>query len=133
MLGEGRRPTGVTVVAVLVALGGVGPLAFGIVSLIGSAATLLSTADSPALPIAVMGAIYLGIAAVYFFVAWALADLRSWAWVLAVVVSGGQVLVNVLAALGGNVGWPQAIGGSLIPLIVFVYLFRVNVRSAFGR
>ncbi len=133
MLGEGRRPTGVTVVAVLVALGGVGPLAFGIVSLIGSAATLLSTADSPALPIAVMGAVYLGIAAVYFFVAWALADLRPWAWVLAVLVSGGQVVVNALAALGGNVGWPQAIGASLIPLIVFVYLFRANVRSAFGR
>lgn len=133
MLGEGRRPTGVTVVAVLVALGGVGPLAFGIVSLIGSAATLLSTADSPALPVAVMGAVYLGIAAVHFFVAWALADLRSWAWIVAVIVSGGQVVVNVLAALGSNVGWPQAVGASLIPLVVFVYLFRPHVRAAFGR
>lgn len=133
MLGEGRRPTGVTVVAVLAALGGIAPLAFGIVSLIGSAATLLSTADSPALPIAIMGVIYLVIAAAHFFVAWALADLRSWAWWAAVLIAGGQVVVNVLAALGGNVGWAQAIGGSLIPLVVVLYLFRAPVRTAFGR
>jgi hypothetical protein len=127
------RPTGVTVLAVLTALGGIAPLAYGIISLIGSAATLLSTADSPALPIAVMGIVYLGVAAIYFGVAWALFGLRPWAWLVAAIVSAGQVLLNVAAAVIGNVGWPQAVLASIVPLIVVVYLFRADVKAAFLR
>lgn len=132
MLQEGR-PTGVTILAVLTALGGVGPLAYGFISIIGSAATLLSSADSPALPVLVIGVIYLGIAAVYFVVAWALFGLRPWAWVAAVVVTAGGVLLNVVAGLTGNVGWPQVVLASIVPAIVLVYLLRPHVRAAFGR
>lgn len=132
MLRDGR-PTGVTVVAVLAAIGGIAPLAYGIISVIGSAATWLSTADSPALPVLTLGLFYLGIAAIHFAVAWALFSLKSWAWLIAAIVSGGQIALNVVAGLGANVGWPQAILASVVPLIVFLYLFRADVRGAFGR
>lgn len=132
MLRDGR-PTGVTVLAVLVALGGIAPLAYGIISIIGGAATFLSTADSPALPILVMGVIYLGIAAVYFGVAWALFGLRPWAWLVATIVAAGHVVLNVGAAVIGNLGWPQAALASIIPAIVLVYLFRADVKAAFLR
>jgi hypothetical protein len=132
MLRDGR-PTGVTVLAVLAAIGGIAPLAYGIISIIGSAATFLSTADSPALPIAALGLAYLAVAAVYFGVAWALFGLRPWAWYAAAIVSGGHLALNLVSALGGNVGWSQAALASIVPLIVFVYLFRADVRAAFGR
>jgi hypothetical protein len=132
MLRDGR-PTGVTVIAVLAAIGGIAPLAYGIISVIGSAATFLSTADSPALPVLMLGLGYLGIAAIYLGVAWALFGLKPWAWIAAAVVSGGHIAVNVLSALGGNLGWPQAILASIVPVIVFGYLFRSDVRTAFGR
>lgn len=127
------RPTGVTVLAVLAAIGGVMPLLYGIISIIGAAATFLSTAETPALPTLVMGLVFLGVAAVFFGVAWALFDLRPWAWLVAAVASGGQIVLNVGSAIGGNLGWPQAALASVVPLIVFVYLFRSNVRAAFGR
>jgi len=132
MLRDGR-PTGVTVLAVLAAIGGIPPLAFGIVSIIGSAATFLSTADSPALPVLVLGVVYLGVAAIYFAVGWALFSLKPWAWYAAALVSGGHLVLNVVSALGANLGWPQAIIASIVPLIVLVYLFRTDVRAAFGR
>jgi hypothetical protein len=132
MLRDGR-PTGVTVLAVLVAIGGIPPLAYGIISFIASASTLLSTADAPALPIAVMGLVFLGIAAVHFGVAWALFSLRPWAWLVAAIVAAGNIVIEVVAALAGNLGWPQALLASVIPLIILVYLFRADVRAAFGR
>jgi hypothetical protein len=132
MLRDGR-PTGVTVIAVLAAIGGIPPLAYGIISIIGSAATFLSTADSPALPVLVMGLVYLGVAAAFFGVAWALFGLKPWAWLAAAAVSGGHIAINLLSALGGNVGWSQAVLASVIPILVFGYLFRSDVRGAFGR
>ena len=127
------RPTGVTVLAVLTALAGIPSLAYGIITIIGGFATLLSTADSPALPILVMGVAFLGVAVLYFGVAWALFTLKPWAWLAGVVVGAGAIAVQVVAALAGNVGWPQAIGAAILPAIVLVYLLRPNVRAAFGR
>lgn len=132
-MSSNARPGGVTVLAVLVGLGAIPPLAYGIISLIGSAATFLSTADSPALPIALLGAGYIAIAVVYLAVAWALLGLRSWAWVVAAVVALGHILVNAGSALGGNVGWGQAVVASIIPLVIVGYLFRSDIRQAFGR
>jgi hypothetical protein len=133
VMSSGARPGGVTVLAVLVGLAAIPPLAYGIISLIGSAATFLSTADSPALPILAIGVVYLAVAVVYLAVAWALLSLRPWAWILAAIVAVGHIAINVVSALTGNVGWPQAIGASIIPIIVAVYLFRGDVRAAFGR
>ena len=128
-----ERPTGVTVIAVLAAIGGIAPLAYGIISIIGSAATFLSTADSPALPVLAIGLVWLGVAAVYLGVAWALYTLKPWAWYAVALVAAGHVVLNVLAALGGNLGWPQALLASVVPAIILVYLLRADVRGAFGR
>ncbi len=132
MLRDGR-PTGVTVLAVLAAIGGIPALAYGIISIIGSAATLLSTADSPALPILAMGVVWLGVAAVYFGVAWALFAVKPWAWLAVAIVAAGHLVLNVVAALGNDLGWPQAALASVVPVIVLVYLFRADVRGAFSR
>ena len=132
MFTEGR-PTGVTVVAVLAGLSGVPPLVFGFIGAIGAGATWLSAADQPAIPALVTAIYFLAIAVAYFAVAYGLLDLRPWAWLVALVVTALAVAGNVVAAIAGNLGWPQAIVASIVPGLVVWYLGRAEVRRAFGR
>jgi hypothetical protein len=128
---EERRPAGVTVLAILVAIAGAGALALGIVSIIGAGATWLGKGDTSALPATVTGVFYLAVAAVTLFVAWALMNLRPWAWMLAVAVVAVQLAGHLVSALGQDLGWLQAILASIVPILVLFYLFRPNVRAAF--
>jgi hypothetical protein len=127
------RPRGVTILAALAALSGVVPIAYGIISVIGAAATWLSTAETSAIPVLVMAIWFLAVGVAWFAVAWGFVTLARWAWLVGVVVTGVAVVTNVIAALAGNVGWPQAIVASVLPGIVLVYLFRSDIRAAFGR
>jgi hypothetical protein len=128
-----ERPRGVTILAALAALSGVVPLAYGIISLIGAGATWLSPADTSAIPALAMAIWFLAVGIAWFAVAWGFVTLAGWAWLVGVVVTGVSVATNVIAAVAGNVGWPQAIVASIVPGIVVVYLFRADIRRAFGR
>jgi len=78
---------------------------------------------------------YIGIitAVVQVIVAFGLASMKKWAWVLAVIGVVLTVLQGILGISGG--GLFAFICGSLgliVPAIILFYLLRADIRAAFG-
>lgn len=126
------RPTGVTILAVLAAIGGVLGLLGGI-ALLGLGG--LAAAGGSGL-LASYGAIF-GILAIvqgalalaFAYGAW---TLQPWAWMLGIVAFGISLGLSVLNVVGGgNIG-SQAIS-IVIGIAIIYYLFTPAVKQAFGR
>ncbi len=128
---EERRPGGVTALAILIGIAGAGALVLGFIAVIGAGATWLGESDASAIPAAAVGGFYLAVGLITLFVAWSLLSLRRWAWVLAVIVVVLQLVGHVVSVVARDIGVPQAIVASVIPVIVLVYLTRPRVRSVF--
>ncbi len=73
-------------------------------------------------------------AIVELVVAFGLWKLRPWAWLLAIVAVGLNVAGGALGMFSGGL-WTFCCGlfGLLIPVAILVYLFRPEVKRAFGR
>jgi hypothetical protein len=126
------RPTGVTILAVLAAIGGVLGLLGGI-ALLGLGG--LAAAGGSGL-LASYGAIF-GILAIvqgalalaFAYGAW---TLKPWAWMLGIIAFGISLALSVLNVVGGgNIG-SQAISIA-IGIAIIYYLFTPAVKQAFGR
>ena len=127
------RPLGITILAVLSAIGGVLSILAGIalVGLGGFAAASTGAAALFGLG-AVFGLIALvtGIANLAFaYGAW---TLKPWAWPLGVALSVVSIVLSVLTIVGGG-----DITGQILPIvisaIILYYLFQANVKALFGR
>jgi uncharacterized membrane protein (DUF2068 family) len=75
--------------------------------------------------------LYLVAAGVYLQLSYGLWDMKRWAWYLAVFISGAHLVLNVLAAVSGGATWALAAVGSVIPIVILVYLATPGVRRAF--
>ena len=131
-----QRPTRVTFLAILAALGGVG-IVLGVLAgaLVIHGLDSLDTSDAViVLPALALSALYLASA----YAAW---TLKSWGWTLGV-VAGVATIVYTAAVLVG--GWaelmrdapPLAMIGVVIALIAagsLFALFRPEAKAAFGR
>jgi len=131
------RPTGVTVLAVLSIisgvlslLGGFGALLLGGLATVGGAAQ--GNADAAALGIvAVVIAVTLLITgALSLVVAYGLWTLRGWAWITAIVLQVIGLAMNGFNLFQGSSG---AVFSIAIAVVVLYYLFRPNVKEAFGK
>jgi len=108
-----RRPTGVTIIAILVAIGGVLEVIGGLLLLI----------------VPFLGLFTLALGIVSLILAWGLWTLKPWAFWVAVILEAINAIEGLINLLRGN-------GSSLFSLIVSVaillYLFLdPNVRAAF--
>jgi uncharacterized membrane protein (DUF2068 family) len=114
LLSSQMRPLGVTIIAILVALGGVLGIIFALAAL----------AAAPAL--AIYGLI---IGVLYLVLAWGLWTLKPWAfWT--------TVIFEAIGLIGAIIGLVQRQGTSVVslifPIVVLVYmLMDRNVRAAF--
>ncbi|HEV8354466.1 MAG TPA: hypothetical protein VGR24_09790 [bacterium] len=119
-----QRPTGITVLAILAAIGGVLYVLAGLTLLgLGAVGGVLGSGLG-FLSGTVGGLFFLALGLVTLYVAWGAWNLQSWAWMwMAVVI----VIGLVLAVL--NRQWFSAI----VDAIVVYYLFRPEVKTAFGR
>lgn len=132
----GRRPTGVTVLAILSAISGfVGLCCPGSLLAISTGAMLIPTGFTQ-----VGGAIglvlscLLGIGPLlqlaFAFGAW---NLRSWAWMLGIIAMGLSVLgvlANVVVSGGSLIA--AVLTNGIIPIIILVYLLLPGVRKSFN-
>jgi hypothetical protein len=113
-----ERPFGVTIIAILAVLGGVGSILLGFIVLI-----------IPILGI-ILGGIFVIIGLSYFVVAYGLWDGRSWAWILTVLISALGIVVGLVSIIIGT-------GGSILYIIVnaiiIYYLFKPDVKAYFGK
>ena len=135
-----KRPTGVSVLFWVYLIFGLFSLVWslmllgvgGMSSLFGSlfsAEGMMAFGSSNAL------AGYVGIiaAVVEIIVAFGLLGLKKWAWILAVVGLGLNILQGVLGMFsGGLYGFICGSLGLIIPLIVLFYLLKADIRAAFG-
>ncbi|MDH4215060.1 MAG: hypothetical protein OEV85_14180 [Candidatus Thorarchaeota archaeon] len=114
---SGGRPLGVSILAVLNILGGIfqvftGYLAVMAAMLFGPLGFLF----------AIIGGVLLFLGLISIIIGWGLWALKSWAWMIALIVNFINLILNVFSA-----GWISAI----INLIVIVYLFQGDVKSRF--
>lgn len=133
----GRRPTGVTVIAVLSLISGFMGLCCGSpLILLGAIGIVVPTGVTQVLGvIGIVLGLLLAIGPllqiIFAYGAW---NLRSWAWVLGIVATGISVLGVIISIIGsgGATIW-TAITNALIPIIVFVYLLMPDIRKSFSK
>jgi hypothetical protein len=126
------RPLGITIIAIVLAVGGVfqvlvGTEAQGITNFGLGAVAEAGGISGPA---SMISGILTIIAAAGLF------TLAGWAWLLVVVVLAFRIIVDIYVAwthgLGSTLG-SAAIGNLVISAVLLWYFQRSNVRAAFGR
>jgi hypothetical protein len=127
------RPMGITILAVLSAIGGVLTILGGI-ALIGLGGVAGASSGSAAL--FGMGAIFgllllvSGIASLAFaYGAW---TLQPWAWTLGVALQIISLALSVLSIVGGGDISSQIISIAIAAIILY-YLMQPTIKAAFGR
>jgi uncharacterized membrane protein HdeD (DUF308 family) len=113
MESQKHRPLGVTLIAILTAIGGIIFLASGLVLLIVG-----------------IGIILLALGIAYLVMAYGLWKGREWAWTITLILSAIGIIVAIVSVAAGNV---SAIISIIIQGIVIYYLYRPNVKAFFGK
>ena len=108
-----HRPLGVTIIAILTAIGGIVFLASGAVLLIVG-----------------IGIILLALGIAYFVMAYGLWIGKRWAWTITLILSVIGIIVAIASIVAGNAG---AIISIIIHGVVIYYLYRPNVKAFFGK
>ena len=128
-----QRPTGVTILAVLAAIGGV----FGILA--GLAAIGFGGVAGAVAGAAVGGAVMIGglvllvVSVVELALAYGFWTLKPWAWQWGIVLAVVQIVIALLGAVGIFSGGVQgAVISIVIGGIIIYYLNKPDIRSAFG-
>jgi uncharacterized membrane protein (DUF2068 family) len=154
-----HRPTGVTILGILFVIAGAFTLLGGIATLVAipfvsnvnpnvindelqlnGQQPLLTPSEQTALAqgsgsiLTVLGAILIPLGIASLVVAYGLFKGKSWAWLVAVVLSTIGIIVNAISLVTANM---SAITGALVGIainaIVLYYLSRRNVREYFGK
>lgn len=114
---SGDRPLGVTILAILQILG-------GILSIFAGLASIALAPMFPGMELLFMaiGALVLVLGFLALIVGWGLYTMKSWAWMLAMILN---ILNIILAVVQGNYI------GIIIPLIIVLYLNQADIKSRF--
>lgn len=129
-----QRPTGVTVLAVLAAIGGVLGIIGGLaLAGLGSlAAGLVGSADLGALAFVVGGA-ELVVGALYIAFAIGAWGGRPWAWATGIVVALANIVLPIVWVIIGASSVASAAVSVVIAGVILYYLNQPTVKRFFGR
>lgn len=125
MESQKHRPLGVTIIAILTAIGGIVFLAGGIAGLIAAP----FTSDFGVVSIGI-GIISLGLGVAYLVMAYGLWNGKRWAWTITLILSVIGIILAIATIAAGNVG---AIVSIIIHAVVIYYLYRPKVKAFFGK
>lgn len=114
-----HRPLGVTIIAILTVIGGIGFLASGATAL----------ALIPLFGI-IIGSILVVIGLAYFLMAYGLWNGLRWAWTTTLILSGIGIILGIGSIVSGNIG---ALFHTIVNAIVIYYLYRPKVKEYFGK
>lgn len=122
-----KRPFGITVIAVLALISGLAGLCCPFLIFTGS--TMLGGIFGT---IGLIAGIFLVVGpALELVFAFGAFGLHRWAWYLGLISTAITVTGVVINIFQGGTIW-SALGGSVLPTIIFIYLLTPNVRRAFG-
>ena len=136
-----QRPAGITILAIVYILLAILSLlwslfVFGFGGVTATFGTLFGAENMAVTGVnsVVSGTLGIITAIVQFVVAYGLMKLRPWAWLLAIIAVGLNVVGGILGMFGGGI-WAFCCGlfGLIIPGAILIYLFRPHVRRAFLR
>jgi uncharacterized membrane protein (DUF2068 family) len=155
---ERKRPIGVTIIAILMVIGGVLLLIGGtgflvIAPLVGqlNISDVSNTSNGSlsvdvngtniTLPnnalfiflggfVVVIGAVLVILGIASLVVAWGLLKGKGWAWIVTIIITIISIVFNIVSIAAGNFG---SIVGIIINGVIIYYLYRPNVKSYFGR
>ena len=137
-----KRPTGVTVIAILIIIGGILLLLAGIAGVVVGS---LSISQIIGLGFVIIGAIILAVGIGYLVVSYGLLKGKRWSWTITVVLLFIGIAIDVASIiifgyftfdtdtssfLTTNSG---SIAGIIISVIILYYLYRPHVKSYFGK
>jgi hypothetical protein len=127
----GGRPTGVTIIAILAAIGGVFGIFGGLILMLGGAAAGVATGSAALGGLAaVLGAAFLAVAILYIVFAWGAWGLKPWAWTLGIGLAAVSIVLGLFSLVNGDVS--SVISIAIAGAITY-YLFRPEIQAAFGR
>ena len=122
-----KRPLGVTTIAILALISGLLGLCCPVLIFSGSALLggILGT-------IGFIAGIFLVVGPVLELIfAYGAFKLHRWAWYLGLIATAITVIGVIINIFQGGTIW-SALGGSVLPTIIFIYLLTPGVRQAFG-
>ena len=136
-----KRPTGVTIIAILIIIGGILLLLAGIG---GVAVGSLFISQIIGLGFVIIGAIILAVGIGYLVVSYGLLKGKIWAWTITVVLLFIGIAINVVSIIFGSFAINMDIStfltvnsgniaGIIISVIILYYLYRPHVKSYFGK
>lgn len=138
-----KRPTGVTVIAILIIIGGILLLLAGIGGV--AVGSLFISSQIIGLGFVIIGAIILAVGIGYLVVSYGLLKGKRWSWTITVVLLFIGIAIDVASIiifgyfainmdtssfLTTNSG---SIAGIIISVIILYYLYRPHVKSYFGK
>jgi len=136
---QSKRPTGVTIIAILNIIGGIIMLIGGI-ALVAIGAVLPEAFEEgmgPGMSSGVLGALGVGMGGIIlalgiisFVVAYGLWKGKGWAWTLTVVLSIISIALNAISIASANFGGIISI---IISAVILYYLYRPHVKAYFGK
>ena len=115
-----RRPLGVTIVAILMAINGI--------VLIVSGATAAGFIGVPF--VSAVGFVTIAIGIAFLGVAWGLITGKGWAWIVTVILSIIAIISSIISIAGGHFG---AVIHLIISGVILYYMYRPDVKAYFGR
>jgi hypothetical protein len=123
---------GITILAVLSAIGGVfGLLGGGLIALVGGAATAGGAGPLGGF-ITIIGFVAIAQAVLSLAFAYGAWTLKPWAWTLGMVVAAVGIVVSALFIINGSPITSQIISIAISAVIIY-YLNTPAVKAAFGR
>ena len=136
-----KRPTGVTVIAVLVIIGSILLLLAGIG---GVAVGSLFISQIIGLGFVIIGAIILAVGIGYLVVSYGLLKGKRWSWTITVVLLFIGIAIDVVSIIFGSFAINMdtstfltnnsgSIASIIISVIILYYLYRPHVKSYFGK
>ena len=138
-----KRPTGVTVIAILVIIGGILFLLAGIGAV--AVGSLFMLQNTGLLVFVIIGAILLAVGIGFLVVSYGLLKGKRWAWTITVVLLFIGIAIDVASIiifgyftfnmdtssfLISNSG---SIASIIISVIILYYLYRPHIKSYFGK
>jgi len=134
-----QRPMGVTILAILAAVGGIariiegiGLIGFGLLGAVVSVATGVAASFLAGGFAVVWGVLIIILASVYLVLAYGAWFLKPWAWLVGVGVAGLTVLVALVNLIGGR-GFGDFVIAVAIAGAILYYLFTPEIKKVFGR
>jgi len=129
-----QRPTGVTILAILAAIGGVFSIMGGlaVAGLGGLAGAMAGSGELGALSF-ILGGVTVILGGLWIAVAIGFWGGRAWSWALAVVLALVNIGVTIAELVLGYASIFSAIIAVVIPAIILYYLNQPAVKRYFGR